>query len=100
MMIGNSLTRQRLGMWTGLSLALALSAFTVELLWWKRLLPIGSDPAQVLLGTLIVAWALVSLLAVRERPNWLLLVGALLACFLPGLLFGGLLISCASGDCL
>jgi hypothetical protein len=91
---------ERGGSWTAAALAVALAAFVVELLWFERLLPMTSDHGQVLMGALIIAWLVVSLVALWKRPSWALLVGVPLALFAPILVLGGLTLSCALvGDC-
>ena len=90
---------ERVGRLSAASLILAATAFAVGLLWMWNLLPMSSDAGQALMGVLIVLWALVSIAAMFKRPNWFVLIGALLALFVPLLSLGGITLSCAVGDC-
>lgn len=83
-----------------MSLVVSVMAFVLELLWLEQLLPMTSDQSQLLIGAFILGWILVSLGALYKQPSWLLAVGVPLALFGPGLMIGGILLSCAvAGDC-
>ena len=96
----NSSVFERVGRLTAASLAVAVTAFIIELLWLERLLPMTSDQSQFSMGGLILVWLLVSVTALRQRRTWLLLAGVPLALFAPALAIGGISVSCAAfGDC-
>jgi hypothetical protein len=86
--------------WTSASIGLALAAFLIELLWLGSRLPMTSDQGQVLMGIVIAAWFVVTICGLVKSRSRLLLIGVPFALFAPVLVIGGIILSCALGDCI
>lgn len=77
------------------SVGLAVIVFIVDLLWLFERLPMPSDSGQIISHALTGAWALITLVALWRRPNWLLALSAFFALIVPIAFIGLMAASCS-----